>query len=153
MANNLPINKGYLVSSLKQFEEEVLSKKYSKTHENQSVLDKLSESDDGMLLFDGNMVESSGETGSDGMSAYEIAAKNGFEGTEIEWLDSLKGETGEKGNTGKDGIDGKDGVGIPKGGNPGQVLMKKNDDDYSTEWTDVSICGGTINYTMIQGIL
>lgn len=29
-----------------------------------------------------------------GKSAYEIAVKNGFEGTEQEWLDSLKGQGG-----------------------------------------------------------
>ena len=34
--------------------------------------------------------------GKDGLSAYEIAVKNGFEGTEQEWMASLKGE---KGNT------------------------------------------------------
>ena len=33
-----------------------------------------------------------------GLSAYEIAVKNGFEGSESEWLDSLKGENGEKGD-------------------------------------------------------
>ncbi len=27
-----------------------------------------------------------------GASAYEIAVKNGFKGTEIEWLESLKGD-------------------------------------------------------------
>ena len=32
--------------------------------------------------------------GNDGLSAYEIAVKNGFEGTEAEWLESLKGESG-----------------------------------------------------------
>ena len=32
--------------------------------------------------------------GTDGLSAYEIAVKNGFEGTEAEWLESLKGESG-----------------------------------------------------------
>ena len=31
--------------------------------------------------------------GENGLSAYEIAVKNGFEGTEEEWLNSLKGET------------------------------------------------------------
>ncbi len=31
--------------------------------------------------------------GENGLSAYEIAVKNGFEGSEQEWLDSLKGET------------------------------------------------------------
>lgn len=30
--------------------------------------------------------------GKEGMSAYEVARKNGFEGTETEWLESLKGE-------------------------------------------------------------
>lgn len=31
--------------------------------------------------------------GGPGKSAYEIAVENGFEGTEMEWLESLKGET------------------------------------------------------------
>jgi hypothetical protein len=35
-----------------------------------------------------------GEQGAPGLSAYEIAVKNGFIGTEQEWLDSLKGEAG-----------------------------------------------------------
>ena len=39
------------------------------------------------------------ENGADGKSAYEIAVDNGFEGSETEWLESLKG---------KDGKDGKD---------------------------------------------
>lgn len=34
-------------------------------------------------------------TGNDGLSAYEVAVKDGFEGTEQEWLDSLKGDTGD----------------------------------------------------------
>lgn len=41
--------------------------------------------------------------GEDGDSAYEIAQKNGYEGTEEEWLESLKGEKGEKGDTGEKG--------------------------------------------------
>ena len=35
--------------------------------------------------------------GPPGDSAYEVAVKNGFDGTETEWLDSLQGEPGEKG--------------------------------------------------------
>lgn len=42
-----------------------------------------------------------------GPSAYEVAVKNGFAGTEAEWLDSLHGE---QGLPGKDGEDGKDGL-------------------------------------------
>lgn len=36
--------------------------------------------------------------GRDGESAYEIAVKNGFEGTETEWLESLHGKNGDKGD-------------------------------------------------------
>lgn len=38
--------------------------------------------------------------GKDGKSAYEVAVKNGFEGTEAEWLASLKGDKGDTGNGG-----------------------------------------------------
>lgn len=37
------------------------------------------------------------------LSAYEIAVKNGFSGTEVEWLESLKGKDGRDGETGADG--------------------------------------------------
>lgn len=37
---------------------------------------------------------SGGGSGADGLSTYEIAVKNGFKGTEQEWLDSLHGEDG-----------------------------------------------------------
>lgn len=53
------------------------------------------------------------EKGKDGKSAYEIAVENGFVGTEIEWLESLKGADGKDGINGKDGADGlpgKDGI-------------------------------------------
>ena len=43
---------------------------------------------------------------SNGLSAYEIAVEHGFQGTEEEWLESLRGEDGQ------DGQDGEDGVGI-----------------------------------------
>lgn len=38
--------------------------------------------------------------GKDGKSAYEVAVKNGFKGTEAEWLESLVGEKGDTGNSG-----------------------------------------------------
>ena len=44
-----------------------------------------------------------------GASAYEIAVANGFEGTEQEWLESLKGDVGPKGDKGADGQDGAKG--------------------------------------------
>lgn len=60
-----------------------------------------------------------GVAGADGKSAYEIAVEYGFEGTEYEWLESLKGKDGKdgidgvdgtNGTDGKDGVDGKNGV-------------------------------------------
>ncbi len=66
-----------------------------------------------------------GADGQDGLSAYEIAIENGFEGTEPEWLESLKGETGPegtKGDTGEKGADGKTPIiriGTVKTGAPG----------------------------------
>lgn len=38
-------------------------------------------------------LEIAGQRGKQGLSAYEIAVKNGFIGTEQEWLDSLKAES------------------------------------------------------------
>ena len=60
-----------------------------------------------------------GGVGEPGKSAYEIAVEHGFEGSEEEWLASLKGEKGDrgpqgpkgdKGDPGPAGKDGKDGV-------------------------------------------
>ena len=39
-----------------------------------------------------------------GKSAYEIAVEHGFEGTEAEWLESLKGKDGADGAPGADGL-------------------------------------------------
>ncbi len=44
------------------------------------------------------------------ISPYDIAIKNGFEGTEAEWLDSLKGADGQNGKDGINGLNGVDGV-------------------------------------------
>lgn len=48
------------------------------------------------------------------------------------------GADGADGKDGKDGKDGTDGVGVPDGGTTGQVLKKKSDTDYDTEWADES---------------
>lgn len=62
-----------------------------------------------------------GPQGATGKSAYEVAVANGFEGTEAEWLASLRGADGKKGDKGDkgangskgdDGEKGADGVGI-----------------------------------------
>lgn len=44
------------------------------------------------------------------ITAYDIAVKNGFKGTEQEWLESLKGTDGVDGKDGKDGVNGINGV-------------------------------------------
>ena len=54
-----------------------------------------------------------GEKGTDGKSAYQIAVEQGYQGSESDWLSSLKGDKGEKGDAGtpgKDGVNGKDGT-------------------------------------------
>lgn len=50
-----------------------------------------------------------GDRGPQGLSAYELAVIDGFEGTEEEWLASLAGASGD------DGADGTDGEAGPKG--------------------------------------
>ena len=45
-----------------------------------------------------------GAIGQSGLSAYEVALQNGFDGTVEEWLLSLKGEKGEKGEQGNSGM-------------------------------------------------
>lgn len=45
-----------------------------------------------------------------GESAYDIAVRHGFDGSEREWLKSLKGENGMDGADGADGADGEDGT-------------------------------------------
>jgi len=77
--------------------------------------------------------------GVDGASAYGIAVANGFVGTEQQWLDSLVGA---------------DGVGVPPGGDPGQVLSKVDGQDYNTQWVDQSGGGGsgeTITHGVFNG--
>ena len=51
-----------------------------------------------------------GEKGTDGKSAYQIAVEQGYQGSESDWLSSLKGDKGEKGNTGAKGNPGQDGA-------------------------------------------
>lgn len=58
------------------------------------------------------------------------------------WGDAIffKGEKGDTGNTGPagaDGTNGADGVGVPAGGTIGQVLKKKSNTDYDTEFGDL----------------
>ena len=55
------------------------------------------------------------EVPANGLSAYQIALQNGFQGTEEEWLASLKGEKGDKGDKGDTGLQGAKGEKGDKG--------------------------------------
>lgn len=72
---------------------------------------------------DGSAAASVGEDLPRGKSAYEIAKENGFDGTEAEWLASLKGEPGAAGTNGKDGENGK----TPYVGENGNWYIGAND--------------------------
>lgn len=70
----------------------------------------------------------SGAQGIQGLSAYQVAVQHGFEGTEAEWLISLKGEKGETG---------------PKGdkGDTGSGLNIKGELDSETELPQEGVSG------------
>lgn len=54
----------------------------------------------------------------------------------------VDGATGPQGPQGEQGIQGEPGVGVPTGGNTGQVLAKASDNDYDMVWVDQSGGGG-----------
>lgn len=82
-----------------------------------------------------------GENGTDGKSAYQISVDNGFEGTEEEWLESLKGQKGDPGDTPSIGPNGNWWIGdtdtgvsaTGSGGSP----SNRNGEIYSTEETRI----------------
>ena len=90
-----------------------------------------------------------GEDGEDGASAYivieEITGGHRLTVTSAggeESFDVMDGEKGDQGDPGE---------GVPAGGNAGQVLAKKTNDDYDTEWVDQSGGGGgTTNYNALS---
>lgn len=59
-----------------------------------------------------------GAKGEDGKSAYQIAVDEGFEGSEADWLASLKGTDGRNGIDGINGTNGKDGTNGADGKTP-----------------------------------
>ena len=56
-----------------------------------------------------------GEKGTDGKSAYQIAVEQGYQGSESDWLSSLKGNKCEKGDPGNRGLQGVPGEKGEKG--------------------------------------
>lgn len=83
-------------------------------------------------------------SGKDGLSAFEIAQKHGFSGTESEWLNSLKGITGD---TGSSGIDGKDGL------SAFEIAKKNGFTGTETEWLEsLNGTNGTDGANGIDGL-
>ena len=77
------ITKEYLEKQLKNYKSQVIVKNFVSYNE-------------GKLSFDGNeLIEISDMQGENGKSAYEIAQEHGFEGSEEEWVESLKGKDGK----------------------------------------------------------
>ncbi|PZU62308.1 MAG: hypothetical protein DI552_00110 [Brevundimonas sp.] len=64
-----------------------------------------------------------GETGDQGLSAYEVAVADGFVGDETAWLASLQGPQGDPGVDGEDGADGAPGDDGPAGLSAYQVAL------------------------------
>lgn len=76
--------------------------------------------------------------GKDGKSAYEVAVKNGFEGTEAEWLESLKGEKGDKGEQGIQGIQGIQGETGEAGFSPTITVFTPSPKESIIQLTDIN---------------
>lgn len=79
-----------------------------------------------------------GVYGKDGKSAYEVAVKNGFEGTEAEWLASLKGEKGDKGEQGIQGIQGIQGETGEAGFSPTITVFTPSPKESIIQLTDIN---------------
>jgi len=70
-----------------------------------------------------------GPRGVDGLSAYEVALANGFQGNEQDWLASLKGQPGAQGPAGNDGVDGTAGTGSGSTAKAGKNVEVTNNSD------------------------
>jgi len=81
-----------------------------------------------------------GEPGRNGKSAYELAVDEGFIGSEIEWLESLKGHDGKpgrdgvKGDKGEQGERGQDGAPGANGKSAYELAIENGFIGTQTEW-------------------
>lgn len=77
-----------------------------------------------------------GKPGSNGLSAYELAVKNGFTGNESAWLESLKGEQGVPGPAGADGKNGVNGVDGKDGLSAYAIAVKNGYNGTEADWVN-----------------
>ena len=80
-----------------------------------------------------------GANGEKGSSAYQIAVEQGYQGSESDWLSSLKGDKGEKGNTGAKGNPGQDGA---EGKSAYAIAVEHGYEDSEEKWL-LSLKGDT----------
>lgn len=81
----------------------------------------------------------------------EIVTEDDVEQIVADYIEEHKDELkGPKGDTGETGPQGPAGVGVPTGGTTGQVLTKKSNIDYDTEWSDASGGGSEKKGTLIE---
>ena len=72
-----------------------------------------------------------GANGEKGSSAYQIAVEQGYQGSESDWLSSLKGDKGEKGNTRAKGNPGQDGA---EGKSAYAIAVEHGYEDSEEKW-------------------
>lgn len=75
----------------------------------EQILKKFEGKQDKLIAGDGIKINGNVISAVDAKSAYVIALKHGFIGSEDEWLESLKGAKGEKGEQGIQGVQGEKG--------------------------------------------
>ena len=72
--------------------------------------------------------------------------KDGKDGTN--GIDGIDGAKGDPGTNGIDGTNGRDGTGLNTGGTTNQILIKNDENDYNTSWSDLK----TINGKSLLGV-
>ena len=97
-----------------------------------------------------------GEKGTDGKSAYQIAVEQGYQGSESDWLSSLKGNKGEKGDPGNRGLQGVPGEKGEKGdasvaGKDGFSPIANVVKDSSVITITITDKNGTTTVTLTEG--
>lgn len=94
-----------------------------------------------------------GQDGQDGVSPHIDSTSGNWyvgstdTGVHAQGPQGIQGQQGPQGVPGQDGRDGQDGHGVPTGGVTGQVLKKKSNTDYDTEWGEGGGGGGAAAYT------
>lgn len=86
-----------------------------------------------------------GQPGADGLSAYELAVKNGFSGNEAAWLESLKGEKGDTGAAGADGKNGLNGVDGKDGLSAYSIAVKNGYPGTEADWVNKWLRGTIVS--------